>query len=96
MNRSHPHFRSAIALAIPLALALCAAGTHAAPWTAERVLDAVRRHDPSIRAARADAAASRAQASQMWGMLLPHVSLSSGFTRTDDQFTSFEVTLRRR
>ncbi len=84
--------RAALAALATVAV-LAAPAAAGAPWTPERVLDAVRRNDPAVRAVRADAAASRAQASQAWGMLLPHVSLSSGFTRTDDPAVLFSQKL---
>jgi outer membrane protein len=62
-------------------------------WTVERVLDAVRANDPSVRAARAQGAAGRAQAAQVWAMLSPHVTLSSGFTRGDDPAMLFSQKL---
>lgn len=75
------------------ALALSAGAAHAEPWPLARVLDAVRTHDPSIRAAHASGAAGRAQAAQNWAMLSPHVSLASGFTRADDPAMLFSQKL---
>jgi outer membrane protein TolC len=65
----------------------------AEPWALERVLDAVRDRDPGVHAARAAGDAGRAQAAQTWAMLLPHVTLSSGFTRTDDPAVLFSQKL---
>jgi outer membrane protein len=91
--------RSAATLAQAAALAFClllpalAAPAAAEGWTVERVLDAVRTNDPSVRAARAGGAAGRAQAAQAWAMLSPHVTASSGFTRTDDPAVLFSQKL---
>lgn len=76
-----------------LLLAAAAMPAMAAEWTAERVLDAVRAQDPSVRAAHAAAAAARAQASQQWAMLSPRVTASGGFTRTDDPAVLFSQKL---
>lgn len=89
-ERTAATLAQAAALACFLALPAPAA---AGGWTAERVLDAVRAHDPSVRAARAGGAAGRAQAAQVWAMLAPHVTASSGFTRTDDPAVLFSQKL---
>lgn len=96
----HPTRRSAAIAAAKLAQAALLAGlTALAPpaqaqgWSAERVLDAIRTHDPSVRAARAAGEAQRAEAAQLWAMLAPHVSASAGFTRTDDPAVLFSQKL---
>jgi outer membrane protein TolC len=94
--RSRSHVRAALLALAALFAALhdpAPAAADGGAWTADRVLAAVRERDPSVRAARAEGAAGRAQASQMWAMLLPHVSLSSGFTRTDDPAVLFSQKL---
>jgi len=83
----------AAALAFCLALPVLAGPAAAQGWTVERVLDAVRTHDPSVRAARAGGAAGRARAAQTWAMLSPHLTASSGFTRTDDPAVLFSQKL---
>ena len=78
------------------ALALCVAlpaVVHAEAWTLDRVLDRAREVDPSIAAARAGGELGRAQASQMWAMLSPHVSAGGNFTRTDDPAVLFSQKL---
>ena len=64
-----------------------------APWTLDRTLAAVRGHDAGVRAARAAGDAGRAQAAANWALLLPHVALSSGFTRSDDPALLFSQKL---
>lgn len=102
MNRSHtPHIvcaalgaaRRAGAAALALSLLSLPSIARAEAWTLERVLDAVRERDPAVTAARAAGAAGRAQAAQSWAMLLPHVTLSSGFTRSDDPAMLFSQKL---
>lgn len=94
-----PPARAAATLAQAAVLAACLAlpalvvPATAQGWTAERVLDAVRTHDPSVRAAHAGGAAGRAQAAQAWAMLSPHVTASAGFTRTDDPAVLFSQKL---
>ncbi len=84
----------ALPLLAALALAVAAAATaHADPWTLARVLDATRREDPSVRAAHAAGTAGRAQAAQQWAYLSPHVTLSAGFTRSDDPAMLFSQKL---
>lgn len=79
----------AVALAAALPLLVLHRPAQAEPWSVERVLDAVRASDPSVLAARAGGAEGRAQAALQWALLLPHVNLSSGFTRTDDPAVLF-------
>ena len=84
----------AAAFAPCLAALLAFAGAaHAEPWPLERVLDRARQVDPSITAAHAGGDLGRAQASQMWAMLSPHLTASSGFTRTDDPAVLFSQKL---
>lgn len=79
---------------LALAVATLATGPAAAePWTLDRFLAQVRDTDPGVRAARAEGDAGRAQAAQVWAMLSPHVTLSSGFTRTDDPAILFSQKL---
>lgn len=75
------------------ALAFAASAASADPWPLARVLDAVRSHDPAIRAAHASGTAGRAQAAQNWAMLSPHMTLASGFTRADDPAMLFSQKL---
>ncbi len=89
---AHAAARS-VALAVAVLAVALAAPAAAESWTVERVLDAVRTNDPSVRAARAGGAAGRAQAAQAWAMLSPHVTASSGFTRTDDPAVLFSQKL---
>ena len=92
--RSAANVAQAAALLASLVLLPAIAGAAAAEaWSVERVLDAVRTNDPSVRAARAGGAAGRAQAAQAWAMLSPHVSASAGFTRTDDPAVLFSQKL---
>ncbi len=104
MRTSHPlpqrpAARAATTLSQAAILACClllpalSGPASAGPWNVERVLDAVRTNDPSIRAARAGGAAGRAQAAQTWAMLSPHVTASAGFTRTDDPAVLFSQKL---
>lgn len=75
----------AVQAAAVLAAALAfAPPAGAEPWTLERVLDSVRRHDPAVRAEHASGDAGRARAAQAWALLSPHVSASTGFSRGDD------------
>lgn len=92
-ERAARNLAHSAALAAALVLHALASPTAAEGWTAERVLDAVRAGDPSVRAARAAGAAGRAQAAQAWAMLSPHVTASSGFTRTDDPAVLFSQKL---
>jgi outer membrane protein len=57
------------------------------------VLDSVRLRDPGVRAARSTGEAGRAQAAQAWALVLPHVTLSAGFTRSDDPALLFSQKL---
>lgn len=104
MRTSHslphrPATRAAATLAQAATFACCLllpglpAPVRAEAWNVERVLDAVRTNDPSVRAARASGAAGRAQAAQVWAMLSPHVTASAGFTRTDDPAILFSQKL---
>ena len=80
--------------AIPaLLLATLATAAVAEPWTLDRFLDSVRANDPGVRAAQAEGDAGRAQAALVWAMLSPHVTVSSGFTRTDDPAVLFSQKL---
>ncbi len=81
---------SALAVAVLLGLPATAP---AADWTLQRTLEAVRERDPGVRAARASGDAGRAQAAQTWALLAPHVTLSSGFTRSDDPAVLFSQKL---
>jgi outer membrane protein TolC len=81
------------ALACWLVLSVQPGPAAAQAWSVERVLDAVRTNDPSVRAARAGGVAGRAQAAQVWALLSPHVTASSGFTRTDDPAVLFSQKL---
>ena len=79
-----------------MATAVLAFTAHAAlaePWPLARVIAAARTHDPALRAAHAAGNAGRAQAAMNWAMLSPHVSLSAGFTRTDDPAVLFSQKL---
>jgi len=91
--RTAAKLAQAATLAVALLAPALAAPAAAEAWTVERVLDAVRTNDPSVRAARAGGAAGRAQAAQAWAMLSPHVTASSGFTRTDDPAVLFSQKL---
>jgi outer membrane protein TolC len=62
-------------------------------WPLSRVLEVVREHDAGVRAARAAGDAGRARAAQNWALLLPHVALSTGFTRSDDPALLFSQKL---
>lgn len=92
-SRTAATVAQAAVLAVALLGPALASPVAAEGWTVERVLDAVRTHDPSVRAARAGGAAGRAQAAQAWAMLSPHVTASSGFTRTDDPAVLFSQKL---
>jgi outer membrane protein len=90
--------RSGPAVSLPLAIAVSAAlafAPHAAaePWPLPRLLAAVRGHDPALRAAHAAGDAGRAQAAMNWALLSPHVTLSGGFTRSDDPAMLFSQKL---
>jgi outer membrane protein len=79
---------------LALALALVPVRPAAAePWTLDRVLAAAREHDPALRSARASGEANRAMAAQTWALLAPHVTLSGGFTRSDDPAMLFSQKL---
>ncbi len=97
-RRHPPAARAAATLAQAAALAaavLCTppAAARAAEWTLEHTLAVVRERDPGVRAAQATGDAGRAQAAQTWAMLAPHVSVSSGFTRSDDPALLFSQKL---
>jgi outer membrane protein TolC len=67
---------------------------HADPaWPLARFLTAVRDHDPAVAAVRAEGDARRAQSSQQWSALSPHVTASGGFTRSDDPAMLFSQKL---
>src|SRR5690349_7267879 len=73
--------RSALVL---VSLLVCPMQARAGVWTIGRVLDAVREHDPGLRAALAAGSAGRAAAGERWAALAPQVTASAGFTRGDD------------
>jgi outer membrane protein TolC len=74
-------------------LLVSSGGAWAGDWTLERVLNVVREIDPGVNAARATGDARRAQAAQSWSALSPQVTVSAGFTRSDDPAVLFSQKL---
>ncbi len=96
---SHPRARSRASRIIAvLALAAALPGAAAEParagtWTLERVLEAARRKDPGITAARRAGEAGRATGAAAFSALSPRVTLDAGFTRSDDPALLFSQKL---
>lgn len=62
-------------------------------WTLERVLEAARRSDPGVAAARAAGRAGAAAAATSWSALSPRIGVDAGWTRTDDPALLFSQKL---
>jgi len=67
----------------------------AATWTLERVLDAARRQEPGVLAARAAGEAGRAEGAAAQGALSPRLAARGGFLRTDDPAMLFSEKLQQ-
>jgi outer membrane protein TolC len=91
--RPGPAVSLILAIAWLPALAFAARDAAAESWPLARVLAAARAHDPALRAAHAAGDAGRAQAAMNWALLSPHVTLSGGFTRSDDPAMLFSQKL---
>lgn len=78
-----------------VSLLLGPVAAHADGWPLARVLEVVRQRDAGVQAAHAAGDAGRAQAAQNWAALSPHVTLSTGFTRSDDPAALFSQKLRQ-
>lgn len=77
------------------ALAAIAAPAAAQTWTLDRVLEAARRQEPGVLAARAAGEAGRAEGAGSVGALSPRLSAHGGFLRTDDPAMLFSEKLQQ-
>ena len=76
-----------------LALGLSPHALRAEPWTLERVLEAARKSDPGIAAARSAGRAGRAAGAADVASLSPRITLDAGATRSDDPALLFSQKL---
>jgi outer membrane protein len=72
---------------------LTATVASAQTWTLDRVLEAARRSDPGIAAARSAGKAGRAVAAAGWSTLSPRIGVDAGWTRSDDPALLFSQKL---
>jgi len=81
---------------LPALLALAGARPAGAEtWTLDRVLDAMRRADPGVRAIRAAGEAARAEGAGELGALSPRITLQAGLVRGDDPALRFTQKLQQ-
>ncbi|MGE5178164.1 MAG: TolC family protein [Bacteroidota bacterium] len=78
---------------LALGLLAAAAPARAQTWTLDRVLEAARRSDPGMAAARAAGEAGTAEAATRWSALSPRIGVDAGFTRSDDPALLFSQKL---
>jgi outer membrane protein TolC len=94
-TRALPWARILASPAAALVLALAVRPAPAQPWTLARVLEAARRHDPGVEAARAAGEAGRAEGAGSVSALSPRVAVHSGLSRTDDPAMLFSEKLEQ-
>jgi outer membrane protein TolC len=88
-----PRARAYRAVAVFLLYLAVPVAAEAQTWTLDRVLDAARRSDPGIAAARAAGDAGSAAAAVGWYALSPRIGLDAGWTRSDDPALLFSQKL---